>query len=269
MGYLQNPRIYDISSEELDVYRGRVINMRYILEEIIDFLDNFIFSKINKLIIWLRPFSFINIVFYIFCSLSFIFFVFFLTRLIINSEGDHYVSFVALLAAIATLTTLIYNLRRHISEDYFKDSKEYLKRAYENFEPRNGNDAPPNDRMTWLNTARLLGIADRLGDKILMDSHRESFLEEKEFLKSKFRAIVKDFAISYYCDGVGKFKIYGKYEREPIAESSIFAIHKFISWTDDYTDPLQKVKFSSDDINKLYRKYPTLSYLLSEARKVK
>jgi len=230
------------------------------------FIHGVFFCKLKKIIIWLRPFSFINIVFYIFCVLCFTFFIFFLARLFMNAEGDHYVSFVALLAATATLTTLIYNLRRHMSEDYFKDGKEYLKRAYEVLEPKIGEKAPPNDRMTWLTAARFIGIANRLGNKIIMDSHKESFLEEQEFWKSKLRNIIKDFVWDYYCDGVGKFKIWTPHDREPIAEPSIYAIHKFIEWNDDYTDPLPDIRFSNQELEKLRRHFPSLAQLLSQVQ---
>ncbi|POT59627.1 hypothetical protein C3432_02590 [Citrobacter amalonaticus] len=242
--------------------------MRELFENMADdFVDSQFYEKFKKMVRWLRPFSFINIIFYFFCLFCLAFFAFFLVRLFINAEGDHYVGFVALLAAMATLTTLIYNLRRHMSEDYFKDAKEYLKRAFETFEPKNGQEAPPNDRMTWLTAARLIGIAERLGNKIIMDSHKESFLEEKEYWRSKFRNLIKDFAWSYYCDGVEKFNSWNIFDREPIAESSIYAIHKFIEWNEDYTDPLPDITFSNDELKNLRRKFPSLSQLLSQVNR--
>nr|DAE11147.1 MAG TPA: hypothetical protein [Peduovirinae sp. ctySy20] len=215
----------------------------------------------KRLYFWLRPFSFINVVFYFVCVMCLVFFAFFLSRLFMNAQGDHYVSFVALLAALATITTLIYNLRRHISEDYFKDAKEYLKRAYDILEPEL-DGLPPNDRMSWLDAARLLGISERLGDKILMDSHKESYNEEREFWRSKFRKIIKDFPDSYYCVSPDKFIVYGAGDREPIAESSIYSVHKFIAWNDDYVDPLPNVSFSIKDISKIQKEFPRLAALL-------
>lgn len=240
--------------------------MRNVLNGFIDNARHVGLTDVKKLYNWLRPFSLINIVFYIVCFLCFVFFMFFLFRLIINAEGDHYVSFVALLAAVATITTLIYNLRRHISEDYFKDAKEYLKRAYEILEPK--EDAPtPNDRMSWLDAARLLGISERLGCKILMDSHKESFCEEREFWRSKFRKIIKDFPVEYYCESVEKFSMWTAEDRDPIAESSLYVVHKFISWNDEYSDPLPDVRFSREDLSKLSREFPILAVLLERVRK--
>lgn len=236
---------------------GRVLN---------DFRNSYLVSKTKALCLWLCPFSLINIVFYIVCLICFVFFVFFMVRLLVNESGDHYVSFVALLAAMATITTLIYNLRRHISEDYFKDAKEYLKRAYEVLEPEDDN-LPPNDRMSWLDAARLLAISERLGDKILMDSHKESFSEEREFWRSKFRKIIKDFNLSYYCVDVERFSVWSVGDREPIAESSIYYVHKFISWDENYLDPLPNIIFSKDELSKLSRKFPRLVELLKRTRK--
>jgi len=154
-----------------------------------------------------------------------------------------------------------------MSEDYFKDAKEYLKRAYEVLEPKAAEKAPPNDRMTWLTAARFIGIAERLGDKIIMDSHKESFLEEKEFWRSKFRNIIKDFVWDNYCDGDGKYNSWTPHDREPIAEPSIYAIHKFIEWNDGYTDPLPDAIFSNKDLEKLRRKFPSLAQFLSQVRR--
>ena len=230
-----------------------------------DVIESSLFLKAKKMLRWLRPFSFVNVIFYIFCLFSFIFFVFFLVRILISSESDHYVSFVALLAAVATLTTLIYNLRRHMSEDYFKDAKEYLKRAYEVLEPKK-DDAAPDDRELWLDAARLLKTADRLGHKILMDSHKESYSEEREFWKSKFRGIIKDFGVHYYCDGIDKFNSSPR-NNKPISEPSIYVIHKFISGGDDNNAPLLEESFSDKEITSLNKKFPNLAYLLTESRK--
>lgn len=227
-------------------------------------VKNKIMQWINAAIKFLRPFSLVNLLFYIAILGSLILFVIFLNSIIFN-EAKSATSFGALFATSLTMTTLLYNARRHLSEDYSKDAKEYLKRAHEILEPKGGSEYPPDDRMVWLTAARFLKISERLASQIIMSSHKKTFIEEKQYWRWKIKEYIKNFPPQYYAVSAMGFRFYKPGDKEPLSEFSLYAIHKFIEWDDDYIDPLDDKHFSEEDREKLLRRgYRNLYNLLRE-----
>ncbi|MEQ5194616.1 hypothetical protein [Klebsiella pasteurii] len=214
---------------------------------------------------FLRPFSFVNICFYFLTFLLAVLTVTFLLLAISGNVDGNRTTYIAILASLIAITTLSYNIRRHVSEDYSKDAKEYLKRAYEMLAPKNPSDLPPNDRMSWLTAARFLKIADRLGQKIIMSSHKKIFIEEKQYWRWKLGEIIKNFPNEYYAQSPEKFIMYSQVDKEPLSEHSLYVIHKFIEWDDTYEDPLKTERFSEDDKKILLRRgFTNLYHLLKD-----
>ncbi|EPA8175206.1 hypothetical protein ACQ69G_003444 [Yersinia enterocolitica] len=217
---------------------------------------------------YFKPFSIVNLFFYM-VSLSFFILMFTFLILFIVSDNDKQsiTGFFILLTAAITLLTLIYNIRRHVSEDYYKEAKEYLQRSYKNLEPKMEGQAPSNDRTAWLTTARFLKTAERLSAKIIMSSHKDAYIEEREYWRKKFQSIIKDFPYHYYAESPETFTIYSQYQRSPIAESSLVVIYKFIAWDDDYEDPLSDIYFTDEEIIKMRkRNNPNLGGFLAAHR---
>ncbi|QZY38375.1 hypothetical protein HU826_07700 [Enterobacter cancerogenus] len=203
---------------------------------------------------YLRPFSFVNVLFYLLLASLWVFIACFLMLALKSEGGNNFSAYIAIIASIIALTTLTYNARRHISEDYTKDAKEYLKRAYEILAPENPGAPPPNTRMAWLTAARNLKIAERLGNQIIMSSHKEIFIEERQFWRIKLGGIIKNFPTEYYAESAKKFIINDPGDREPLSEYSLYVIHKFIEWDDNYKDSLDEDRFSEEDKLRLLRR---------------
>lgn len=219
---------------------------------------------------YLRPFSFVNVVFHVFLVVLVILIVFFVSSVLVSEENKNIAAYVAIVASTLALTTLTYNARRHISEDYSKDAKEYLKRAYEILAPSTPDAFPPDTRMAWLTAARNIKIAERLGSQVIMSSHKESFVEEKQFWRLKLGEIIKNFPPKYYAEPPEKFIVCGPDDKEPLSEYSLYVVHKFIDWDDEYKEPLDTTRFSQQDKERLLRRgYSNLYYLLTAVDKLR
>jgi hypothetical protein len=202
----------------------------------------------SRLIEFARPFIFVNLIFYFVIFLFVVLGVVFLKHYM-SGDDEGYTQFFILLTVSVTFLTLIYNVRRHISEDYFKDAKEHLKKAYDALSPKDGETKPPNNRLTWLTAARFLKTAEKLSNKIIMASHKDMYREERQYWRMKFLEIVKDFPENYYAESPEKMLIWGVADRRPLSESSLVVVYKFIEWSDDYIDPLEKVTFTDTEIH--------------------
>lgn len=223
----------------------------------------------KSFIAFLRPFSLVNILFYISIFSSIAVLVTFLGSFFSNDTKSA-TSYLALFASCLTMTALLYNARRHLSEDYSKDAKEYLKRAHEILKPKEGTEQPPDDRMVWLTAARFIKISNRLASQIIMSSHKKTFIEEKQYWRWKIKEYIKDFPPQYYAESPAKFIISSPGDKEPLSEDSLHAIHKFIEWDDDYTDPLEDVRFSEEDMKKLLRgQYRNLHNFLLDVQRIR
>ncbi|WP_439069709.1 hypothetical protein ACSJL3_005003 [Serratia nevei] len=214
----------------------------------------------------LKPFTAINLFFYgIILTLAFFSLVF--SFLFVFDGTGEYTKFFILLAVSVTLLTLVYNIRRHVSEDYYKDAKEYLEKAFEMLQPKEGDIKPPNDRYIWLTAARFLKVSERMAGKIMMTSHKDMYREERQFWRVKFSGLVKDFPAEYYAESPEKMRVWGSRDRDPLSESSLVVIYKFIEWEKNYVDPLKSLKFTDDEIDKMrFSTYRQLGEFLQDVR---
>ncbi|MHA0962600.1 hypothetical protein [Enterobacter cancerogenus] len=212
---------------------------------------------------YLRPYSFVNVFFYFLLVLLSVFIFCFLMLALRSGVDNNFSAYIAIIASTIAVTTLTYNARRHISEDYTKDAKEYFKRAYEILTPKTPDSLPPDTRMAWLTAARNLKIAERLGNQIIMSSHKEIFVEERQFWRIKLGGLIKNFPSEYYAESAEKFIISGSDDKEPLSEYSLYVIHKFIDWDDEYKDSLDDTRFSEAEKMRLLRRgYSNLYNLL-------
>ncbi|WP_143182271.1 hypothetical protein [Serratia fonticola] len=219
-----------------------------------------------------KPYSLINIFFYLVIfalfviSISFIFIFIFLN----HAVDGKYTQFLILLTVAVTLLTLIYNIRRHVSEDYCKEAREYLKKAFEVIKPKDGEDRPRNDRFLWLTCARFLKTSERFGEKIIMASHKDMYLEERQYWRVKFHEVIKDFPSEYYAEKPEHLIMHNSSVRSPLAETSLYVIYNFTDWHEDYVDPLEDYRFSEEDIDKMQVRGPRgLGSLLAAHRNLK
>lgn len=194
-----------------------------------------------------KPFTAINLFFYVIIFTLILFSLIF-TFLFVSDGTGEYAKYFILLAVSVTLLTLVYNIRRHVSEDYYKDAKEHLEKAFEILQPKDGGVQPPNDRYIWLTAARFLKVSERLAEKIMMTSHKDMYREERQYWRVKFRGLVKDFPAEYYAESPEKMGGWSSRDRSPLSEPSLVVIYKFLDWEEDYIDPLDSLTFTDDEI---------------------
>lgn len=121
-----------------------------------------------RLIEFLQPFSFMNVTFnFIVFTLIFNFISVVLVMPFLNTY-DELERFMKIIWPIVVFQLaalgFVYNIRRHLSEDYYKEAKEQLTKAYETLNHFK-NGALDNDRLRWLTTARMLSVSIMLSEK--------------------------------------------------------------------------------------------------------
>lgn len=87
-----------------------------------------------------------------------------------------------------------------------------------------------------------------------MSSHKNTFIEERQFWKWKLGEIIKNFPAEYYAMSPEKFLIYSPDDKEPLSVYSLYVIHRFIDWDETYEDPLDSERFSESDMLRLWRR---------------
>lgn len=236
-----------------------------------------IFKKIME---WFKPFSFINVFFYILICIVFLSAIaltimFFSTSedvvsAVPNTSGKNSPKdYLVILGFLAAGLTLTYNIRRNLSEDYFKEAREQLKKAFDTLNVRDEEGAISNDRLRWLTTARTLLIAERIGKKIMMGSHKEIHVEDRQFWRMQFHGIVKNFPEEFYAQDPEDMIWHDGQRRSPISESSLVIIHDFIDWDASYKDPLKSDSFSEEKLDLLDRHYPNMVGVLRAVRRIR
>ncbi|MGC1050835.1 hypothetical protein WKH14_00655 [Pantoea agglomerans] len=229
--------------------------------------------KLSEAVNKTKPFSFINILFHaivISLALSFITVLF---SILLMSSLNEFEKFMKLFWPIIVFQLaalgFVYNIRRHLSEDYYKEAKEQLSKAYENLHHFK-DGVLDNDRLRWLTTARMLSISIMLSKRIMMSSHKIMYREEKQFWRMKFVDLVTDFPSEFYAESPKHLIMHSSDVRAPIAESSLVEIYDFMKWPDDYVDPLHDKRFSSEEIESMTIRGPRgLGYLLKAHRELK
>ena len=82
------------------------------------------------------------------------------------------------------------NTRRQDSDDLLKESQSFFEKAFETLNVREDQDRPQNDRMHWLTSARLLRVAEQMGSKIDLQSHKFLYEDIRDYWRTRFRDII-------------------------------------------------------------------------------
>ncbi|KQN56543.1 hypothetical protein ASE99_11060 [Serratia sp. Leaf51] len=214
-----------------------------------------------------KPFSIVNISFYFIVFLTLVAFVFFVKDTLsygFNSSNK----LLALVGIGGALMSLIYNIRRHLSEDYYKEAKAMLEKAFLILSPH-PDKIVMNDRMVWITCARMLLAAERIGDEIIIRSHKRIYEEDKQFWRVKFFEVIKDFPAEYYNPTPQSESEFSTSNLLKIYMPSVFAIHNFMRWDDNYIDPLKEETLSPDLRVYIFRRYPNLKSVIEASEHAK
>ena len=232
-------------------------------------------NTIKKIVNWFKFISLVNIFFYILIftllisilflllsrSLQFIPLTYSVEFLPITLPPKDYLVILGFLAAALTLT---YNIRRHISEDYYKEAKSQLEKAFLTLSD-NANKIS-NDRLKWLTCARLLLSTDRLGNKIIMSSHKYIYKEDRQYWRVKFSESIQDFPESFYTGRKDGFFDDTPQGVDKIDLDSVLVVHKFMQWDIKYTDPLGRQSLDKVQLRHISACFPILRELIRKDR---
>jgi len=124
-----------------------------------------------------------------------------------------------------------------------------------------------NDRMKWLTCARILSAAERIGSEIIMNSHKNIYIEYKQYWRNKFNEVIIDFPQDFYTESIEAAHVWDDENRSPISFASIYAIHKFMMWDVNYTDPLTPQELSAEERLYIKRMYPNLDRYIEDTKR--
>ena len=156
---------------------------------------------------------------------------------------------------IALLTFLITSHRSR-SEDFLKVATDRCEKAYETFCPDQGADLLPNYRQAWLNVARIISTAEKVGARITQKSHRLIFREIREYWRARFFdsicPSVEGLPSSYYAEEPSHMNAYMGGDRPPIDEKSLAFMYRFVRWPENVEDPISsEPTFTDEEINRM------------------
>ncbi|CAI0698080.1 Uncharacterised protein [Serratia quinivorans] len=184
----------------------------------------------------IKPFSVINSLFIV--LVLFIFFGLVLSmKMIISNDNEALKNYFLFLGFGGVLLSFTYNLRRHVSEDYFKEAKEQLGKSFDIIDCVDHAELT-KDRLKWLTTARMLKTSERLSKKIMMTSHKELYIEEKQYYRIKFKELIGDFPDGFFDDSLDYFRDPINSDKSSLSDDSIFTVMSFVIWDERYKDPL-------------------------------
>lgn len=164
-------------------------------------------------------------------------------------------SLAILLAAAVALCTWIWNIRRQVSDDEFRESQAFFEKSFDTLNVLNGDGRAQNDRMRWLNSARLLRVAQQFGANIELQSHRSCYKEIEAYWRSRFRDLIEPvgegFPETYFAERPEH--LLGAHcdrDREPLDLSSVAVIYRFSQWPAGHA--LIRLRMSRDFRRKRY-----------------
>ncbi|WP_447908119.1 hypothetical protein [Serratia fonticola] len=199
-------------------------------------LLNSMIYLMSKSASYILPFTIINFFFLLLICLMLLGFGFSI-KLLVGDNVDALKNSFLFLGFAGVLLTFTYNLRRHVSEDYFKEAKEQIAKAYDIIFCENPVDLT-KDRLKWLTTARMLRTSERLSKKIMMESHKELYSEEKQYYRIKFSELIGDFPDGFFDDSLEYFKDPFNSKKSSIVDDSLIVVSRFMAWDKNYEDPL-------------------------------
>jgi hypothetical protein len=179
-------------------------------------------------------------------------------RRIVAMPVSAFSTLAVLSGALVALLVWIWNIRRQNSEDLLKESKSFFEKSFETLNVLDDQGRPQNDRMRWLWSARLLKVAEQIGNDIELKSHRSLYEEIRNYWRSKFRDLVEPqddgFPEEYYAEQPGHLLIYDPYhDRRPLDLASVAVIYRFVQWPKERFDLLDnEPPFSREEIDRMY-----------------
>lgn len=161
--------------------------------------------------------------------------------------------FIGIIATIKTQSETISTQLSGIAQEkeirddevYSKQSLECLNEAYKKLLSPDGGLY--KNRIAWLESARLIVIAQNLAEKIRSDSMRYTYKAAEKLIRSKFSTILnpdihpETMQPSYFCEMDWARGKEGK-GQEPIEKTSVYVIYTFASWQSDDQDELDSIK---------------------------
>ncbi|ELO1025276.1 hypothetical protein [Pseudomonas aeruginosa] len=181
--------------------------------------------------------------------------------------------FLVAAGVIAALLTLGFNQARSSSDDYLESASEFLSKAFETLDRSKDSEGRPlNDRMVWLTASRLLATSELIAEKIMFESHKLIWQEQQEYWRGRMRDLVSPrghgFPSEYYAASPRDFIMVSGDARQPLSETSLAAIYRFIEWPKNRVDPLRKYQpFTDDELEEMAIRGPRgLARILQESR---
>ena len=163
---------------------------------------------------------------------------------------------VILAGVLVALLTLVWNILKQYSEGLLKESQEFFEKSFDVLNVLDENQRPRNDRIRWLTSARLLKVAEQIGAKIKLKSHKLLYEDIKDFWRSKFYDLLdpdgNGFPENYFAENPGDFDCWSSRVRAPLSLSSIAVLYRFCIWPEGRRDPIHdEPKFSEEEIDRM------------------
>ncbi|WP_237360842.1 hypothetical protein [Vibrio marisflavi] len=156
-----------------------------------------------------------------------------------------------LLGASTAIMVWLSNQVRQNSEDLLKESKLYYEKSYITLNVTNKDGLPKNERMRWLTAARLLKVAEKLGNQIPIKSHKMLHIEDQEYWRQKFHDLLlpnkQGPAKKYFAEDIKLLFSYTRRDPEPLDLQSILVIFEFVEWNESRLDPIPSISIPSDE----------------------
>ncbi|NMM73437.1 hypothetical protein BSF37_16765 [Serratia marcescens] len=198
-----------------------------------------------------KPLTFINVVFLVLSTSIFVG-VFFSLKLIFSRDGETLKSYFLFLGFGGVLLNYIYNVRRHVSEDYYREAKNQLEKAFEIINYGDDIEKLPRDRLSWMTVARMIKYSEKMGDKIMMRSHKDLYALEYAFWRVKFIDIIEDFPDSFLDFHYEHFSITGG-EDDVYFDRALLVVSRFMRLGSIKNDPLKEhIELGCDEEGDIY-----------------
>jgi membrane protein implicated in regulation of membrane protease activity len=172
-------------------------------------------------------------------------------------------SLAVLVGALVALAVWIWNVLERERDRFDKHNDELLnksnsfyEKAFETLNVLDETGRPRNERVRWLTSARLLKTAEKIGEKIESESHKQMYEEIVEYWRWKFYDLVQPdgegFPSSYYAERPEDLRAFSESDREPLSLQSVAAIYRFTHWQEERHDPItNEAPFSEREIQRM------------------
>jgi hypothetical protein len=128
--------------------------------------------------------------------------------------------------------------KKEVSREFLDESIKLLNRAYEVFTSP-GDRFPPNDRVVWLTTARMIVRYEALKSRITEPEHLDIAEEHEEYGRHRFYTILQDNREAFTAEYLAPSG--DVYDADVVPRQAIAVIFDFAKWKDGMTDPLDSI----------------------------